>query len=218
MVRSIGSRPAEPAARDAAIHRRDFLAAAFALTAGPVWAQAGGGIVRVNLLTGQGLIVLELFADKAPITTANFLNYIDRKLYDGASIYRALRAPGAPTTGLIQGGARANPGRAIPPIVHESTTKTGLFHKDGTISLARRELGTAASDFFICVGDASYLDADPKAPGDNQGFAAFGRVADGMDVVRKILGLPTSATAQVPEMVGQMLDPPVPIVSARRVA
>jgi peptidyl-prolyl cis-trans isomerase A (cyclophilin A) len=170
----------------------------------------------VNLRTGQGLIVLELFADKAPITSANFLAYVDARLYDGATIYRALHTPGAPTTGLIQGGARLDPARAIAPIAHESTRQTGLSHKDGALSLARRAPGTATSDFFICVGDAPYLDADPGAPGDNLGFAAFGHVADGMDIARRILALPTSPTAGGPDMAGQMLDPPVPIVSARR--
>ena len=163
------------------------------------------------------MIVLELYADKAPITAANFLRYVDARLYDGATIYRALRTPGAPLTGLIQGGARLDPAHPVAPIAHEATTQTGLSHKDGTLSLARRAPGTATSDFFICVGDAPYLDADPKAPGDNLGFAAFGHVTSGMDIVRNILALPTSPTAGGPDMAGQMLDPPVPIVSARRV-
>jgi peptidyl-prolyl cis-trans isomerase A (cyclophilin A) len=205
------------------LKRRGFLAGAGALAAWPAWTQASAGqasssTVRVNLQTGQGLIVLELFADKAPITSANFLAYVDARLYDGSKIYRALRTPGAPTTGLVQGGARLDPAKTIAPIAHESTRQTGLSHKDGTLSLARRAPGTATSDFFICVGDAPYLDADPSAPGDNLGFAAFGHVAAGMEIARQILGLPTSPTAGGPEMAGQMLDPPVPIVSARRVA
>jgi len=84
------------------------------------------------------------------------------------------------------------------------------------VSLARRAQGTATSDFFICVGDSSYLDADPKAPGDNAGFAAFGQVVEGMDVVKTILTLPTSPTAGSPEMKGEMLKPPVPILTMRR--
>ncbi len=200
----------------APLDRRTVLATAGALAAWPAWAQPTSGLVRVNLPTGQGLIVLELFADKAPITAANFLRYVDARLYDGATIYRALKTPGAPPTGLVQGGARVDRARPIAPVAHESTTQTGLRHKDGTLSLARRAPGTATSDFFICVGDAPYLDADPKAPGDNLGFAAFGHVAGGMDIVRAILALPTSPTAGAPDMAGQMLDPPVPIVSARR--
>ena len=203
--------------RGASPRRRDVLAAAGVLAAWPAWAQGIAGVVRVNLTSGAGLIVLDLYADKAPITAANFLKYVDARLYDGATIYRALKTPGAPTTGLIQGGARVDSAHSITPIAHEATTQTGLSHKDGTLSLARRAPGTATSDFFICVGDAPYLDADPKASGDNLGFAAFGRVASGMDIVRAILALPTSPTAGAPEMAGQMLDPPVPIVSARRV-
>jgi len=203
--------------RATSLKRRDVLAAAGALAAWQAWSQPAPGIVRVDLTTGAGLVVLELYADKAPITAANFLRYVDARLYDGATIYRALRTPGAPLTGLIQGGARLDPAHAIAPIAHEPTTKTGLSHKDGTLSLARRAPGTATSDFFICVGDAPYLDADPNASGDNLGFAAFGRVAAGMDIVRAILALPTSPTAGGPDMAGQMLDPPVPIVSARRV-
>jgi peptidyl-prolyl cis-trans isomerase A (cyclophilin A) len=198
------------------LKRRGFLAGSGALAVWPAWAQTSAGLTRVNLETGQGLIVLELFADKAPITSANFLAYVDARLYDGATIYRALRSPGPPPTGLIQGGARADPAKTIAPIAHESTRQTGLSHKDGTLSLARRAPGTATSDFFICVGDAPYLDADPSAPGDNLGFAAFGHVTAGMDIARQILSLPTSPTAGGPDMAGQMLEPPVPIVSARR--
>ncbi len=207
-------------ARGGKAGRRLFLGGALAAGLAP-WrrrsaSQTAAANPRVELQTGQGLIVLELFADKAPITSADFLRYIDAGLYDGATIYRALRTQGAPTTGLIQGGARLDPAHPIAPIAHESTTKTGLSHKDGTVSLARRAPGTATSDFFICVGDDPYLDADPTQPGDNLGFAAFGHVLAGMDVVRRILALPTSPTLGAPEMAGQMLDPPVPILSARR--
>ena len=188
------------------------------LAAGPGFGQTPKPVVRVEMLTGEGRIVLELIADKAPITTANFLRYVDRGLYDGATLYRAMKSPGPPpTTGLIQGGAKPYPGKQIPPIAHESTTQTGLTHTDGVIALARRAPGTAASDFFICVGDQLYLDADPKAAGDNLGFAAFGKVVEGMEIVRKIIAMPTSAKAEVPEMVGQMLDPPVKIIAVRRI-
>ena len=171
--------------------------------------------VRVALETPQGRIVIELAVNEAPITSANFLRYVDRKLYDKATFFRASRAPGAVDYGLIQGGLQ-NIG-ALPPVAHEPTTKTGLKHLDGTVSIARTAPGTATSDFFICIGDAPYLDADPAAPGDNQGFAAFGHVVEGMDVVKKILALPTPGKAINPVMKGQILDPPVPITSARRV-
>ena len=173
------------------------------------------GVVKVELTTGQGVMSVELFADKAPISVANFLRYLDAKGFDGASFFRAATAPGAPQIGLIQGHAK--PGKLFAPVAHESTILTGLRHKDGTLSLARRAQGTAQSDFFVCVGDAPYLDADPKAEGDNAGFAAFGHVTAGMDVARKILAMPRSATLGGEEMKGQMLDPPVPIISAKRV-
>lgn len=170
--------------------------------------------VRVALETPQGRIVIELAVDQAPLTTANFLRYVDRRLYDKATFFRASRAPGAVDYGLIQGGLQGI--GALPPVAHEPTSQTGLKHVDGTVSIARTAPGTATSDFFICVGDAPYLDANPAAPGDNLGFAAFGRVVEGMDVVRKILALPTPGKAINPVMAGQILDPPVPITSARR--
>jgi len=171
---------------------------------------------RVAIQTGQGLIVVELEDKKAPITAANFLRYADTLKYNGGSFYRASRTVGAgPGHGSIQAGP-APYARHFPPIEHESTTKTGLRHRTGTISLTRNEPGSATSDFFICASDQPYLDAHPGEPGDNQGFAAFGHVVSGMDVVKKILAMHTSKTAVVPAMKGQMLDPPVPIVSMKR--
>lgn len=194
-------------------------AAALAQTAppapGPASAPAPKPPVYVALDTPQGRIVIELAVAQAPITTANFLRYVDRKLYDKATFFRASRAPGAVDYGLIQGGLQGI--GALPPVAHEPTTQTGLKHVDGTVSIARTAPGTATSDFFICIGDAPYLDADPKAPGDNLGFAAFGRVVQGMDVAKKILALPTPGKAINPVMKGQILDPPVPITSARRI-
>jgi peptidyl-prolyl cis-trans isomerase A (cyclophilin A) len=206
--------------------RRSLLAAALlALAAAPAMAQpaqtpaapAPAG-PRVELVTPQGRIVVEVYPDKAPVTAGNFLRYVDRKLYDGATFYRANRATGAPEYGMVQGGFNDMPGKKLPPIAHEPTSKTGLKHVDGAISVGRFAPGTATSEFFICVGDMPYLDADPKAKGDNQGFAAFGRVVEGMDVVKKILALPTSPTAGSPVMRGSILLKPVPITRARRVA
>ncbi len=207
------SNNAEPA-RAETMRRRDVLTAACAF--GAVSARAQAKPVRVKLVTGKGLIVIELYADKAPITSANFLRYVDTRRYDGATIYRASSAPGAPEIGLIQGGLQNDPKKLLRPIAHESTLKTGLKHADGTVSIARWAPGTATSDFFICIGESSYLDAAPKAKGDNAGFAAFGQVIEGMDVVHAIHKLPTFATAGVGSMKGQMLKAPVPIVSARR--
>ena len=170
--------------------------------------------VRVTLVTGDGPIVLELEKERAPVTTANFLKYVDQHRLDGTTFYRATRV--APGFGLVQGGVRNDPKRLLPPIAHEPTTKTGLTHADGTISMARDAPGTATMDFFITVGDLSSMDANPATPGDNAGFAAFGHVVEGMDVVRRILDEPTSPTEGAGVMRGQMIARPVRIESARR--
>jgi peptidyl-prolyl cis-trans isomerase A (cyclophilin A) len=183
--------------------------------AAPPTAPAPKAPVYVAIDTPQGRIVIELAVAQAPITTANFLRYVDRKLYDKATFFRASRAPGAVDYGLIQAGLQGI--GALPPIAHEPTSQTGLKHTDGAVSIARTAPGTATSDFFICIGDAPYLDANPAGTGDNLGFAAFGRVVQGMDVAKKILALPTPGKAINPVMKGQILDPPVPITSARRV-
>lgn len=199
------------------IKRRTFLVAAAATAASPALAQAPAAPVRVKLETGDGSIVLELYPDKAPITAGNFLRYVDGKRFDGATFYRASKVPNAPEFGLIQGGVQNDPARVLKPIAHEPTTKTGLSHTDGVISMGRTNPGTATSDFFIVLGDMTYMDADPKQPGDNLGFAAFGKVVEGMDTARKILAEPTSQTAGVGVMKGEMLAKPVKIISARRV-
>lgn len=172
-------------------------------------------LVRVTLETSEGPVVLELDAGRAPVTTANFLRYVDQKRLDGTGFYRAVNV--APGYGLIQGGTRNDPKRTLKPITHEPTTATGLSHIDGAVSMARAEPGSAAGDFFITVGDLTSMDADPKQPGDNAGFAVFGRVVEGMDVVRRILAAPTSPTEGEGVMKGQMLAPQVKIVKTGRV-
>jgi peptidyl-prolyl cis-trans isomerase A (cyclophilin A) len=141
---------------------------------------------------------------------------VDQKKFDGATFYRALTFPGRPDLGLVQGGAKSDPKRLLPPIAHEPTTKTGLSHTEGAVSMARGAVGSAQGDFFIIVGNLNSLDANPAAQGDNQGFAVFGRVIEGMDVVKKILAAPVSATEGVGAMKGQMIAQPIPIKSARR--
>ena len=198
------------------IDKRAFVIALGA-TCVAVGAHADPSATRVVLSTSLGAITLDLAADKAPITVANFLKYVDAKRLDGAVFYRAVHAGLGSTTGLVQGGLRNDPTRVYPPIGHESTTTTGLRHIDGVISMARYAPGSAQAEFFICVGDQPYLDADPAQPGDNLGFAAFGRVVEGMEVARAILAAPTSPTEGEGVMKGQMLSPVVIIVDARRV-
>lgn len=184
-------------------------------TTTPTVAAPKPAMVRVELVTEQGPILLELEKERAPVTTANFLRYVDGKRLDGITFYRASKV--APHFGLIQGGVRNDPKRVYSDIAHEPTSATGVTHGDGTISMARAAPGTASGDFFITVGAMPTMDADPKAPGDNLGFAAFGRVAAGMDVVRRILDAPTSSTDGEGAMKGQMLAPAIKILAARRV-
>ena len=173
--------------------------------------------VSVKIDTDLGPITVALEKERAPLTTANFLKYVDQKRYDGTTFYRAMNFPGWPDLGLVQGGIKSDPKRALPPVAHEPTTKTGLTHSDGAISMARGAPGSANADFFIILGGLPGLDANPKAEGDNQGFAVFGKVTEGMDVVKQILAQPTSATEGVGVMKGQMIAKPVLIRSVRRV-
>ena len=200
---------------DRSLPRRSLIAAGGLLAAAPGLALAAGRKPRVVIKTGRGSIVVELEAQKAPLTSTNFLRYVDARSYDGGTFFRAARTPGQPKDGTIVGAPDAKV-RPFPPIRHESTTKTGLKHLNGTLSLGRFAPGTATSNFFICVGDQPYLDANPGASGDNLGYAAFGRVVDGMSVVEKILSLPTNGETKFADQRGQWLKPPVPIVSMRR--
>jgi peptidyl-prolyl cis-trans isomerase A (cyclophilin A) len=200
--------------RAAILTRRRLIAAAGALAASPAMAQTARP--RVRLETEKGVIVVELADDKAPITVANFLRYVDSKRMDGAVFYRASKAPGAPTVGFVQAHI-TDPAKLYPPIAHESTTMTGLKHIAGALSMPRLAPGTAQSEFTIMCSDAPYMDADPAAPGDNLGYAVFGQVVEGMDVVRAILAMDTTGTAQNAVMQGEIIDPPVKILSARRV-
>ncbi|WP_156679465.1 peptidylprolyl isomerase [Sphingomonas profundi] len=169
---------------------------------------------RVTLQTADGPIVVEVEIERAPITAANFLRYVDQKRLDGTNFYRAVKV--GPGIGLVQAGTRNNPKKTLKPIPHEATTKTGLSHVDGALSMARGAPGTAGGDFFITVGAFPSMDADPTQPGDNAGYAVFGRVVEGMDVVRKILEAPVSPTEGEGDLKGQMLSPVIAITTARR--
>jgi len=197
------------------IGRRNFILGGGLLAAAPNFALAASGKPRVVIKTGRGSIIVELEPRKAPLTTANFLRYVDAKSYDGGTFFRAARTPGVAKDGTIVGAPDAKV-RPFPPIRHESTAQTGLKHLNGTISLGRFAPGTATNNFFICVGDQPYLDANPGAKGDNLGYAAFGRVVQGMPVVEKILSLPTNGETKFADQRGQWLEPPVPIISMRR--
>ncbi len=178
---------------------------------------------RVRMDTEAGPVVLELYADKAPGTVANFLRYVDDKRYDGATFYRVVRLDNQDNNPIkievIQGGLRTDSTRMFPPIVQETTQKTGLRHLDGTLSMARGLPASGASEFFICINAQPELDFGGKRNPDGQGFAAFGRVVEGMAVVRKIqqgeTGQPGPTNAYANPL--QLLKKPARIRTVRRV-
>jgi len=193
---------------------RSFVAFALLCLAAPAFGQTPAAPtaapVRVVLQTGQGNIVIAVEASRAPVTSRNFLRYVDQRRLDGIAFYRAMTV--GPDAGLIQAGVR-DPRRLFPPIAHEPTSRTGLSHTDAAVAMARAEPGTARSDFYIVVGDLTSLDARAGDPG----YAVFGRVVEGMDVVRRILASPRSPTEGADiGMQGQILSPQVRIVTARR--
>lgn len=179
-----------------------------------------GDAERVELVTELGTIVAVIDVKRAPVTGRNFIRYVDQKRFDGVTFYRAMRlAWGEQPNGLIQAGTRGDPRRVLPPIAHEPTSQTGILHKAGTLSMARFAPGTATGDFSILVSDQPGLDADPAAtdPELQAGYAAFGQVVSGMDVVRAIFDAPVSPTEGEGALRGQMLAKPVKIITARRV-
>lgn len=160
----------------------------------------------------MGRIVVALDTRRAPKTSANFLAYVDDGRFDGTSFYRAARRKSNAKFGYIQGGIRTDLRRALPPVAHEPTNLTGIHHLDATISMARKSrLRSATGNFFLTVGATPYMDARPGYAG----YAAFGRVIAGMDVVKRILARPTSGGAG--PMKGQIIDQPVKIIRATRI-
>jgi peptidyl-prolyl cis-trans isomerase A (cyclophilin A) len=160
---------------------------------------------RVVLGTELGDITIEVYSERAPVTTENFLRYVAERRFRGASFYRTVRLDNQPDNavkiGVIQGGLKDDlDSLALPPIAHETTAVTGILHKDGTVSMARREPGTASSEIFICIGDQPELDFGGKRNPDGQGFAAFGKVVAGMDVVRRIQAQPADGQLLKPEI------------------
>jgi len=168
--------------------------------------------VTVVIETDLGAIEAEIDTVHAPVTAANFLKYVDAGYYNGGQFHRTVTPDNQPNNQIkievVQAGVK-NGTSDFPPIPLERTSITGIVHHDGTISMARNGQDTATSDFFICIGEQRSLDFAGKRNPDGQGFAAFGRVVRGMDVVRKIQAAPAPAQEQT-------LTPPIRIVRIRR--
>ena len=165
--------------------------------------QSKNPIVRISTEIGE--IEIEIFGKEAPVTATNFLEYIKKGMFRNTSFYRVVNMENQPDKNIkievIQGGLRwtdSLPGLEL--IKHETTNVTGIKHLDGTLSMARDKPGSASSEFFICINNQPELDFGGKRNPDGQGFAAFGKVIKGMDVVKKIQKL---------ENTNQMLDNPV---------
>jgi peptidyl-prolyl cis-trans isomerase A (cyclophilin A) len=174
----------------------------------------GNKYPHIGIRTTAGDIEIEIYPDKAPLTAGTFLSYIDSGFYKNSSFYRVLnddnQSSAADRSQLIQGGIwRTNQRKAasLPGIPHETTQQTHILHKDGTISLARTQPGTATTEFFICVGDQPGFDYGGENNPDGQGYAAFGKVVRGMDIVRTIYARPEN---------NQSFDPPVVIYNIVR--
>jgi peptidyl-prolyl cis-trans isomerase A (cyclophilin A) len=172
-------------------------------------ASSGKKEPHILISTGAGDIEIELYPDKAPQTVKHFLAWVDSGFYKNSSFYRVLnddnQASDAPKSELIQGGIwKTNYKKAIAQsgIPHESTQQTHILHKDGVISLARTKPGTAGTEFFICVGDQPGFDFGGENNPDGQGYAAFGKVIRGSDIVRNIYSRPEN---------NQSFDPPIAI-------
>jgi peptidyl-prolyl cis-trans isomerase A (cyclophilin A) len=168
---------------------------------------------HIKIVTSLGNIEAELYPDKAPVTVAAFLSYIDSGFYINSSFYRVLLIESMASnynTGIIQGGIwQSNNKKAtvLPGIKHESPKQTGLSHTTGTLSLARLQAGTASSEFFICIGDQTEYDSSRAFNPDGLGFAAFGRVVSGMSIVRKIQSEPAN---------GQVFNKPITILNIEK--
>jgi len=166
-------------------------------------------LVPVAIETSAGRIDVDLDKTHAPVTTANFLHYVDTHHFDGENFYRAMHVGDG---GLIQGGITTDARKLYPPIKHEPTSQTGLHNVAGAIAMANAGAGTARADFFNLASDIPALDSK----GDDPGFAVFGHVIEGMDVVNKILASPVSPTKGEGAMKGQMLEPVIRIVRMER--
>ena len=173
---------------------------------------------NIAFKTSKGDIIIELYNQIAPITVDNFLRHLDGGHYDGSSFYRTVTHQndnGSPMIEVIQGGL-GDIDKPFPAISHESTNITKLKHEDGTISMSRGEVNSATSDFFICIGSQQGLDFGGQRNNDGQGFAAFGKVIEGMDIVRDINGMPSNKKTDNEYVKGQMINNPIIIEKAIR--
>jgi peptidyl-prolyl cis-trans isomerase A (cyclophilin A) len=175
---------------------------------------------RVRVQTELGDIVIELDPKRAPNTTANFLKYVDAGHYDGGTFHRTVKMDNQPESPVkievIQAGVAADKAKeGFPSIALERTSVTGILHKDGVVSMARGAPDSATSGWFITINDQPSLDFGGARNPDGQGFAAFGRVVSGMDVVRKIQGAPSS-TNRTTNTEAQRLTPPIKILKVAR--
>jgi peptidyl-prolyl cis-trans isomerase A (cyclophilin A) len=166
---------------------------------------------KIIMKTEAGDIIIELYPKKAPVTVANFLRYVNENRFGDATFYRTVtpynQADSKVKIEVVQGGLYEDEHPdMLEPIKHETTEQTGILHKDGVISMARNEPGTATSEFFICIGDQPALDYGGIRNGDGQGFAAFGKLIEGMDVIRKIQKMPAK---------GQYLEPRIKILEVK---
>ncbi|WP_246236761.1 peptidylprolyl isomerase [Pontixanthobacter rizhaonensis] len=185
----------------------------------PVESPAQYSVTNVVLETSLGDLVIALETERAPITANNFLRYVDEGRLDGTVFYRRMELDwGTQPNGLIQGGTQFDPDRILLPIPHERTTDTGVLHLRGALSMARNEPGTATGDFSIMLQDAPGMNANPDSPDPlwQEGYAAFGYVTSGMDIVEAIHAAPTDPDKGEGWMKGQMLAEPVMIMKARR--
>jgi peptidyl-prolyl cis-trans isomerase A (cyclophilin A) len=200
------------------MQRRDVLSlSALAFVAGrSAHAQGSEGAVLTRVETALGAFVIAVDPARAPITVANYLAYVDKRWLDGGAVYRIVTPANQPSDTahkieVVQWGMDLPDDKAppLPPIEHETTQQTGLLHKNGTVSMARSAPGTAASEFFICIGEQPELDFGGGRNPDGLGFAAFGQVVQGMAVVQALY---RKAQAE------QYLKPPIAVRSVRRVS
>ena len=174
--------------------------------------------VEIIMSTTAGNIIIELEMQSAPISATHFLSLVDGGHLDGATFYRTVSPEndnGTPPISVIQGGL-GDASEAYQTVAHETTDKTGVLHKNSSVSMARSGPGTASTEFFICIGDQPALDFGGKRNTDQLGFAAFGRVVDGMDVVRAIHRSPSDTPVDDDYFKGQILEDPVLIKQVTR--